>query len=692
MVLRGGNRFRSLAGARLAGSPRAAARLLWAGALAVALAAPALAQTAPPAGETDLDPSAPLDAMPDLGVDWPNPTAAPGPDAAPDIAEPGDAAPEQPELAAEPADNLPLHGEVSTELAYSVALEGLDQVGAAAEVAEAFDKQSALRGDRDQAANAAQVDRRSRADAELLAELLRSQGYYDAEVEPRIEQAAGASVQIVLEAEPGAQYSFQSVELPGLDAAGPEAARLRETFAVKAGDPVIAQNVIAANVDLKVALGERGFALAEIGEQEIIIDHETRRARLVLPVETGPLASFGAIRITGQPPFSSAHVARIARFEPGEPFRRSKLDDLRRALIATGLVASADVRVVPASDGRTVDLAVHLDPAPMRTIAGELGYGTGEGIRAEASWQHRNLFNPEGALTVRAVAGTQEQLAGVQFRRNNFRQRDQVLNLQASVSNTERDAYEAKTIQVGGNIERQSNIIWHKKWTWSVGADLLATDERGVFDNLGVKDTKTFLIAAFPASLGYDDSDDLLDPTRGFRLSGRISPEISAHGGQFAYGRTQVDASAYRPVSSSVVVAGRVRAATILRAEATSIAPSRRLYAGGGGSVRGYGYQQLGPRDLDGDPIGGRSLAEFALEARVRLKAFGGNFGIVPFLDGGSLTNSATPRLTGWQFGAGVGVRYYSSFGPIRIDVGTPLNPRQGDGPIAVTVSLGQAF
>jgi translocation and assembly module TamA len=135
-----------------------------------------------------------------------------------------------------------------------------------------------------------------------------------------------------------------------------------------------------------------------------------------------------------------------------------------------------------------------------------------------------------------------------------------------------------------------------------------------------------------------------------------------------------------------------VRLGTILGADAMSIAPSRRLYAGGGGSVRGYGYQKLGPRDLDGDPIGGGALAEFALEARVRLKAFGGNFGVVPFLDGGTLTNDSWPKLSGWQFGAGLGVRYYSSFGPIRIDVGTPLNPREGDGPIAVTVSLGQAF
>jgi len=681
MNKRGGIRFRSVAGDRLACSLREAAQLLCAAALTGVLAVPALAQSAPPTGPDELDPSAPLEPMPDLGVDWPDPGAADQPAIPPNPQELAEEPPAEPAIAAEDA----------TALRYRVVIEGLEQIGPAAALNSAFEQQSVLHKERNNVANAAQIDRRSRNDAELLAELLRSQGYFDAIVEPRIERSARALV-VLLEANPGEQYRFQSVELPGLAAAGAEAAKLREAFAVKPGDPVIAEDVIAADIALKVALGEQGFALAVVGEQQILIDHETRRAQLVLPVETGPLASFGAIRVSGKPPFSASHVARIARFQSGEPFKRSKVDDLRRALIATGLVASAEVRVVPTADGRTVDLAVNLDPAPMRTIAGELGYGTGEGVRLEASWQHRNLFNPEGALTIRGVAGTQEQLAAVQFRRNNFLRRDQVLNLHALASHTDRDAYEAKTVQVGGNIERQSNIIWHKKWTYSLGADLIGTDERGVFDALGVKDTRTFLLAAFPATLGYDGSDDLLDPTRGFRLGGRISPEISVHSGSFAYARTQIDASAYRPVSSQMVAAGRIRLGTILGADALSIAPSRRLYAGGGGSVRGYGYQKLGPRDLDGDPIGGRSLAEFALEARVRLKAFGGNFGVVPFLDGGTLTNGSWPKFSGWQFGAGVGLRYYSSFGPIRIDVGTPLNPRAGDGPVAVTVSLGQAF
>ena len=660
------------------GKARDAARLLCAAACCLACAAPAFAQQD---GGT-LDPSAPLAPLPDLGVAWPDLDVSDEPIAALPL-EPGQAA----EAAPAP---VPISDEPGA-LRYTVRLDGLEPTGLATELATAFDAQSVLVAERKSAANAAQVERRSRADAELLAELLRSQGFYDAAVEPRIARSGGALL-VLLEASPGTRYRFASISLPGLPSAGSEAESLRASFAVAEGDPVVAGDVIAAGIALKVALGEQGFALAQVGEQAVEIDHQAHTATLVLPVQPGPLASFGAIRVSGSPPFSAAHVARIARFGPGETFRRSRVDDLRRALIATGLVSSAEVRVLPGATGRTVDLAVDLQPAPLRTIAGELGYGTGEGVRAEASWQHRNLINPEGAVTLRGVAGTQEQLAAVQFRRNNFLRRDQILNLQLSASNTDREAYEAKSVLLSGNIERQSNIIWHKKWTWSYGADLLATRERGVFDLTQAKSTKDFLIAALPVSLGYDDSDDLLDPTSGLRLLGRVSPEISSRNGSFTYGRAQFDASVYRQVTGRAVLAGRIRLGTIVGAALTELAPSRRFYSGGGGSVRGYGYQTLGPRDEDGDPIGGRGLAEFALEARYRLNVLGGNFGIVPFLDGGTLTDKGTPSLSGWQLGAGLGLRYYSSFGPIRIDVGTPLNPRQGDSRIAVTVSLGQAF
>ena len=663
------------------GSGWGAARLLYAAALVALQPAQAIAQATPPPTPPDpaeLDPNAPLDPMTDLGVSWPELNAR---DTTPPAVTP----------AAPGKKGARISVNEAGQIHYTVQVEGLASIGNAEELLEQFRRQSTLQAEHKDPANAAQIGRRAGADADLLAQLLRSQGYYDAVVEASTDKA-GNALRVVLTADPGTQYRFASVDLPGLEAAGPEAAGLRGTFDVKPGDPVMATDVIAGGAALAHALGEQGFAQARVGEQSVEVNHQTHLATLTLPVDPGPVARFGAIRVSGEPPFSARHLETIARFKRGDPFRRSKVDDLRRALIATTLVANADIQLVPVQGGRTVDVAVRLEPAPSHTIAGELGYGTGQGARVEASWTDRNFLNPEGALTLRGIAGTSEQLLGVQLRRSNFVKRDQTLNLQTSASHQKFDAYEAKTIQIAGYIERQSNFIWQKKWTWSYGGEVLGTDERGVFSSVGIKDTRKFLIAAVPLSIGYDGSDSLLDPSKGFRLGARVSPEISAHGGHFTYARAQIDASAYHPVSDSVVAAGRVRLGTIFGAGVFDIAPSRRFYSGGGGSVRGYGYQQLGPKDQDGDPVGGRGLAEFGLEARIRLKQFGGNFGLVPFFDGGSLSTSSLPDFKDWRFAAGIGVRYYSSFGPIRVDFGVPLNRQKGDGPFAVTVSLGQAF
>ena len=177
------------------------------------------------------------------------------------------------------------------------------------------------------------------------------------------------------------------------------------------------------------------------------------------------------------------------------------------------------------------------------------------------------------------------------------------------------------------------------------------------------------------------------------RVSLFASPEISHTGGdRSTYLRSWLEGRYYQPVSERLVVAGRAKFGTITGTGISDIAPSRRLYAGGGGSVRGYGYQQIGPQDDLGDPTGGRSLSEFSLEARYRTGLLGGAISIVPFIDAGTVANDSTPGLSDMQYGAGIGVRYHTSFGPLRVDLATPINPRPDDDRIAVYISLGQAF
>ncbi|GAA0738203.1 autotransporter assembly complex protein TamA [Sphingomonas japonica] len=622
-------------------------------------APPALAQ------DTSLDPGTPLDADADIGVAWPDLALQPGEEAAATDAT----------------------TDIAAEARYSWRIEGLDAIWTDL-MRQRFDAASTLKANDDDPANAAQINRRAREDVELLNQILRAEGYYDARIRPQVEPQAGEFL-VTLVVRPGPVYRLNSIDLAGIEGAGDKTDELREAFALEPEAPANADAIAAADERLRTAIGSEGFPFARVAEPEIVIDHATQTATIGIAVDPGAQRRFGRIVTTTDRVFDGDHVQDIARFEPGQLYDAAEVEDLRRAVIQTGLVSSVDIVPVEGQAPGTVDLQVALEPAPPRTIAGELGYGTGEGARAEVSWTHRNLFPPEGAFTVRGVLGTREQLGSLVLRRNNFQDRDRVLTLQASAAHLERDAFEADTISLSGALERQTNIFFQKTWTWSLGAELVATDERDVILDTGEARRRTYFIGALPTSLNYDGSDDLLNPTTGFRLGGRFSPEVSLSGQTFGYSRIQLDASAYQPVNDRVVLAGRVRLGSILGAPRDAIAPSRRFYAGGGASVRGYGFQSIGPRDPNNEPVGGRSLSEFSLEARV--KAFG-NFGIVPFFDGGNIYTSTLPRFSDFRYGAGVGVRYYSNFGPIRVDVGTPLNPQPGDSRIAVYVSLGQAF
>lgn len=629
----------------------------------------AMAQVRPSTEQADpkvspLDPQSPLAPLPGLGVDWPDLSKAP-----PEPVSP----------------NTPTA--LAGDTRYDFRVDGIDDV-ASTLLNDRFAQLSTLKANVGQPANAAQLDRRAREDATLLTTLLRAEGYYDARVTTRVEPAARPLV--VLDADPGQLYTFAGVTVAGVEAAGAKAQALRRAFGVNPGDAVNSDAVVAGETSLRTTINDRGFPFAVIGDPQIVVDRAAHTATLDVAVVPGAERRFGRIVMTsGEKVFDAKHVQDIARFVPGQTYDASALVDLRRAVIQTGLVSSTKIEPVEGSDPGTVDIAVALEPAPPHTIAGELGYGTGEGARAEVSWTHRNLFPPEGALTLRGVLGTEEQLASVIFRRNNFEGRDRVLTFQAAASNLKRSAYQARTVSLSGSLERQTNIFFQKKWTWSLGGELAASDERDVIVTTGAPRRRTYFIAALPTSLSYDGSNDLLNPTRGFRLSGRFSPEASLEGAIFGYAKIQIDASAYQPITTGTVLAGRIRLGTIAGAPRDAVAPSRRFYAGGGASVRGYGYQDIGPRDPNNDPIGGRSLAEFSIEARV--KAFG-HFGVVPFFDGGNIYTGGIPTLGGMRYGTGIGARYYSNFGPIRIDVGTPVNPAKGDARVAVYVSLGQAF
>nr|WP_295663998.1 BamA/TamA family outer membrane protein [Polymorphobacter sp.] len=606
-----------------------------------------------PAGVPDL-----LAPRPGITVPWPDAAAAPG---------------------AAVADAV-----TSGDVRYTVALAGLDD-----RLAPRFRTESALFKGRGAVANLAQINRRAADDRDLIDLLLRSLGYYGGRtVTTIVAGTAGAPVAVTLTVDEGPLYHVAEVRL--VTPPGTPEGLVEGGIGIKAGDPLGAAAIAAGQDGLKAYLATRGHPFATIEPPEIEVDHATRTATLTQHVDPGAAGRFGRIRVDGKSVVGQAGIERLARWHPGDPYTAADLDDLRRALIATGLVGGVTLAPVAAGrtadGGETIDVVVHTDTAPLRTVAATGGYSTSQGARLEASWEHRNLLPPNGAVTFRAIAAEHEQLLGAELRRQNWRSRDTTLVFDVFGDSATQDAFNARTIQVGATIERETNLIWQKQWYYSLGTQALISIERD--KSAPGNPLKTYYIAATPASLTYDGSNNLLDPTRGFRLTGRASPELSFASGTFPYVKLQVEATKYVPLSDRITFAARGHLGTIAGASKGDIAPSRRFYAGGGGSVRGYGYQGVGPKDVDGSPRGGDSIAEASVEARFRF----GDFGVVPFFDAGEIDTATIPRFRDVRYGAGIGARYYTSFGPVRIDVATPINPQKGDARVQFYVSIGQAF
>lgn len=663
------------------------------------------------------DINAPLEAMSTMQATQPSATAIPTPQTAPPLpasttSQPlatGDTiapvAPEDPQLA-QPLtplssfDSTPLQtaadikGDRAPEIRYDMEVRGLAELN----LDDEFRSLSALRDGKGKASNATQVSARAREDEALAVRLMKSLGYYDATAVSTLQRAdqgegQAGRLKVLLTATPGRLYRLSSITVKADPTTPPDL--VRSNLPLKVGDPIEAARIQGAEANVSLVLPQRGYPFVKLGDRDILLEDQGPEpvGAYTLPVDTGPRSSFGQLTTTGDKVFDLGHLNVFPRFEEGQLYDSRLTDDLRNALVATGLFNG--VAVEPKRTGRmnpdgteAIDLQVTQTKGPARTLSGEAGYSTGQGVRAQASFTHRNLFPPEGALIASVIAGTQEQGLSGTFRRSNAGRRDRTFQVIASASHQNYDAFDAFIGTVAFRWSYDSTPIWQKKFTYAFGGELTGTNE-SVYDfAAGERRRGTYGIAAIPGQVVFDQSNDLLNPTRGYRLKLNLSPETSVRGAVRPYARTMVEGTFYYPLNDSLVIAGRARAGAIFGIERDDLAPSRRYYGGGGGSVRGYGFQRLGPFDPQGNPVGGRSLNEFALEARYRF----GNFGIVPFVDAGNSYESTLPTGKDLRFGAGIGGRFYTNFGPLRVDVATPLNPRPGDGKVALYISIGQAF
>jgi translocation and assembly module TamA len=586
--------------------------------------------------------------------------------------------------------------EKNVEVRYRVDLQGLDLADKETETSlkSEFDSFSALKKGDGKAANTAMISARLTEDSQLMETVLASEGWYSPSIRTRLDapaDQANPEMSAVIAVTPGKRYVFSDIVLKA-DATEPPNL-VADNFALKVGEPIVAERVQGAEAKIAVALPENGYPFAVVGQRDILLDKDTAEGVYTLPVTIGPRGRFGGFTTDGDLAFDADHIKVLARFKHGELYDSRKVDDLRKALVATSLFSTVSVEPRKTDnavgDGtQYVDLYVKQDAGPPRTISGSLGYAAGEGVTAQATWTHRNMFPPEGALIGNAILGTRQQGAGVTFRRSNAGKRDRTFELVAEAFHNDYDAYSAYTGRIAARIARDSTPIWQKRYTYAYGVEFLATAETDYDVATGDRKRNTYYVAGLNGQVGFDTSDDLLNPTKGYRLTALLQPEATMRDGFDPYFRARLDASTYYPVSDALVLAARLRLGTIQGAGLFDIAPSRRLYAGGGGSVRGYAYQALGEQAPDGDPVGGRSLNEGSFEARYRF----GNYGVVAFVDAGQAYRETMPQFSDLRCGVGIGGRFYTNFGPVRLDLATPLGRKPGESRFNIYVSIGQAF
>lgn len=517
--------------------------------------------------------------------------------------------------------------------------------------------------------------------ADKVKKALLAKGYMEAFAESSLNREAEPPL-VTIRIEQGVRYPVRAVRLDWHDEElGPVDMQTLET---KAGQPVDMQAIEQDADTLHKAIGTDACLLSLSVTPKLLLYPRAQAAEVVFAIAHGPVADFGEAVITGNEKVEDSVVNRAVAWKPGECFTQAKINATRTRLIESQLFASVDVAPAATPVEGQVPVVITVRERVARTVSAGMEYSTDEGFGTYAGWEHRNLFGEAEKLTTSLkLAELSQRLEGI-LRKPAFLRDDQILVLSSSIENESTDAYDALTFDVGAAVERR--LSRHLNSGLGVAYTLSSTDDVLTGKN-------DYALLSFPGFLEYDNRDDALDATKGVlgRISATPYTETIGDGGQFlkvlATGQSYLTA---HDMAMKPTLATRLSVGSIIGGEGDDVPSQIRYYAGGGGSVRGYSYQSLAPY-FRGEPIGGSSLLEGSAELRLR---FTEQFGGVAFLDAGNAFAGETPEFgSDLYYGAGVGVRYFSPVGPLRADIGFPLNGKDvGEEGYQFYVSLGQAF
>lgn len=529
-----------------------------------------------------------------------------------------------------------------------------------------------------------QLRRRAGRDEASLKKGLKAEGFYAAMISFTLEDDGGVTIVHFL-IDPGPQYRFASIVLDFEDKPENFVATFQNVppKALISGELAMAQEVVDAEEALLRHLREEGYRFANSTGREVIVDHSTFTMDVTYHLDAGPLTRFGMVQVLGLEEVKEEVVFAEVPWKRGDQYKESLLERLRKRLYETGLFSL--VRLRPAEgldDSEMLPITIELTERDKRTFWSGVEYFTDEGVGTGLGWEHRNLRGLGHRLTLEARLSETRLLGESEYRMRNFRRRDQTLRLGIEGGRYRPEAFSQDYGRVSALIDRPLR----EKLTASLGIALKISKVEQ-FDEVD-----SFTLVSLPGELLWDGSDRPLDPTSGFKVGGRAEPFVDPVDQHTAFMKSSITANYYFPITNDrkFVIATRLMLGAIVGESVNGVPADERFYAGGGGSIRGYTFQTVGP--LNGDePTGGGSKIESAVEIRYRMSE---HLGVVAFVDGGSAFKSSLPDFgEELLFGAGLGLRYFSPIGPLRLDVALPLDRRDGiDESFQLYLSIGQAF
>jgi translocation and assembly module TamA len=520
---------------------------------------------------------------------------------------------------------------------------------------------------------------------------------------------ARAAVPVTARVVPGTLFELRNVQVND--------ARVRRPFTpaelpskiigLSPGDPARAADLRAAQARMVDHFRAQSRPLAKAVSIQPVVFHPARIMDVAFALDPGPVASIGQISITGAENVDPAVIRSFVYVEPGDAYSPKAMADMRKSVGRIQALGSVRIRESETLDpeGR-LPVFVEVTERKPRVVGFSARYSTIDGPALHGYWEHRNLFGGAERLRFESDIFLAPRNDGTRIKRigdlepSDIGGRFRVSFLKPALYGSRNDLLIDGLLErdrtggdrFGGYTSRLADLtgfIRHRfSDTFSMQAGL-QVQKGQTSDVLGPID---YFVVGTPVSLTYDSTDKPLDPSRGMRITAAVVPYPTFLGSTVGMTVTKASASAYYSLDEDAryILAGRIGFGSIVGAPLDEIPANFRFFAGGGGSVRGYRYQSIGPEGPFGYVVGGRSLLEGSLEARIKVTD---TIGVVPFVDAGGAFDSGFPDFDDKvRFSAGLGLRYYTAIGPIRLDVAAPLDRRPGDKPVSIYVSIGQAF